>query len=191
MTIISPPVRYKVRRWRKLNCKTVQYSRTSSNMCLEYLLGCWCPFPRSNPSKMNLCSCKRFVFEAYVWRMSGFMTMLAWMKLKKVIFQMANSITVLAFHDLLLLLLLWKRSRVWNSWSWTVMRSRWTVMNKSSTLKLNGLGVVWNMKGQVLVISKTSYVLVVDKLFPRSDDGLGKCRLSFCICMYNCCFIGY
>jgi len=35
-----PPVRYKVRRWRKLNCKTIQYSGTSSDMCLEYLLGC-------------------------------------------------------------------------------------------------------------------------------------------------------
>jgi len=63
-------------------------------------------------------------------------------------------------------------------------------MNESNTLKLNGLGVVWNMKGHVLVISKTSFVLVVDKLFPRSDDGLGKCKLNFCICMYNCCFMG-
>ena len=138
---------------------------------------------------MNLCSCRTFVFEASVWRMSGFMTVLTWTKIKTVIFQMANSVTVLAFHDLLLLLLLWKRDRFWNSRSWTIMRSRWTVINESSTLKLNGLWVVWNMKGQVLVISKTSSVLVVDKLFPRSDDGLGKCRLSFCICIYNYCFI--
>ena len=52
-------------------------------------------------------------------------------------------------------------------------------MNESNTLKLNGLGIVWNMKGQVLVISKTSSVLVVDKLFPRSDDGLGKVQTEF------------
>ena len=42
------------------------------------------------------------------------MTVLTWMKIKTVIFEMANSVTVLAFHDLLLLLL-WKRSRVWNT----------------------------------------------------------------------------
>ena len=35
-----PPVRYKVRRWRKLNYKIVQYSGTSYDMCLEYLLSC-------------------------------------------------------------------------------------------------------------------------------------------------------
>lgn len=38
---------------------------------------------------------------------------------------------------------------------------------------------------------KTSFVLGVDKLFPKFDDGLGKCRLSFCIYMYNCYFIGH
>jgi len=55
--------------------------------------------------------------------------------------------------------------------------------DESSTLKLDWFGVVWNMKGHILVISKTNFVLVVDKLFPRSDDGLGKCKLNFCICM--------
>ena len=35
-------------------------------------------------------------------------------------------------------------------------------MNESSTLKLSGLVVVWNMKGHIVVISKTSSVLVVD-----------------------------
>lgn len=67
------------------------------------------------------------------------------------------------------------------------MRSRWrrTILKKSYTLKLDWFGVVWNMKGKVLVISKTNFVLVADKLFPSSDDQLGKCRLNFCIGMDN------
>ena len=52
-------------------------------------------------------------------------------------------------------------------------------MNKSDIVNFYGLGVVWNMKGQLLVISKTYFVLVMDKLFPRFDDGFGKCRLYF------------
>ena len=56
-------------------------------------------------------------------------------------------------------------------------------MKKSDTLKFDGLGVVWNMKGQLLVISKTSFVLVVDKLFPRSNDGLGRCMFDVCFCV--------
>ena len=141
MTIISPLVKYKARKWTDLNCKTFQYSRTNLVVWVKYLLGCWSPLPRSDPSKMNHYSCSMFVFEASVWRMIGFMTMLIWMKIKTVIFNMANSVTVLAFHNLLLLL--WKRSRSW----------KWTVIKESSTLKLDGLWVIWNMKGQVLVIS--------------------------------------
>ena len=97
MTTIFPNVRDKVRWWRKFNCKFAQYLRTSSNMCLKHLLGCWCPFPRSDPSKMNLFSCRRLVFEASVWRMGVPTTVLAWMKIKTMIFHMANSITVLHF----------------------------------------------------------------------------------------------
>ena len=175
ITTIFPLVRDKVRWWRKLNCKFAQYPWTSSNMCRKHLLGCWCPLPRSDPSKMNLGSCRRLVSEASVWRMGVPTTVLAWMKIKTVIFHMANSITVLAFLNLLS----WKWNRIWNS-------CRWTVIQESDTLKYDGLGVVWNMKGHILVISKTNSVLVVDKLFPRSDDGLEKCRLNCCICMYIC-----
>ena len=146
-------------------------------MWLKHLLGCWCPLPRSDPSKMNLFSCRRLVSRAYVWRMCVSTTVLAWVKIKKVIFHMANSITVLAFFNLLLLL--WKRSKIWNNWMWTIMK-------KSGTLKFDGLGVVWNMKGELLVISKTSFVLVMDKLFPRSDDRLGKCRLDFFFFLQIC-----
>ena len=53
-------------------------------------------------------------------------------------------------------------------------------------LKFEGLGVVWNMKGQFLFISKTNYVIVMYKIFLRSDDGLGKCRVNFCICIQIC-----
>ena len=126
---------------------------------------------------MNLCSYMTFVFEASVWRMTGFMTMLTWMKIKTVIFHMANSITVLAFHNLVLFL--WKRRRIWNNW-------RWIVMKKSNTLKLDGLWVIWSMKGHFLVISKTSYVFVMNNIFPRSNDRLGKCMLSLCTCMQIC-----
>ena len=177
-----PHIRHKVRWWRKLIYKTIQYSRTNRVVWEKYILGYWSPLPRSDPSKMNLCSYKRFVYEAYVWRMTSFITILTWMKIKTVIFQMANSVTVLEFHNLLLLL--WKRGKMWNSW-------RWTVMKESNTLKLNGLWEIWNIKGNLLIISKTYFVLVVDKLFPRSDDELGKCKAKFFTCVYNCCFIGY
>ena len=46
------------------------------------------------------------------------------------------------------------------------------------------------MKGHLLVISKTCYVLVMDKLFPRFDDGLEKCRLDFCFYIQICSCIG-
>ena len=107
MTTIFPPVRDKVRWWWKLNYKFVQYTWTCSDMRLKHVLGCWCPFPRSNPSKMNLCSCRRLVFEATIWRMSVPTIVLAWMKIKTVIFHVANSITVLAFLNLL-----WKWNRI-------------------------------------------------------------------------------
>ena len=162
----------------KTNGKIVQYSRISSHMRLKYLLGCWCPFPKSDPSKMNLCSCRRLVSEAFVWRMGVPTTVLAWMKIETVIFHMANSITVLAFYNLLLLLL-WKWSRIWNN-------CRWIFINKFDTLKFDGLGVVRNMKGHIFVISKTSSVLVVDKIFPRSDDGLGRWSVNICICIKIC-----
>jgi len=32
-------------------------------------------------------------------------------------------------------------------------------------------------------IFKTIYMLVVDKFFPGIDDGLGKCKMSFCTLM--------
>ena len=41
------------------------------------------------------------------------MTMLTWMKIKTVIFHMDNSVTVLEFINLLLMLR--NRSRIWNS----------------------------------------------------------------------------
>lgn len=103
--------------------------------------------------------------------------MLARVKIKTMIFHMANSITMLAFNNRGLL---WKRSKILNKW-------RWISMTKPNTFKMNGIGIVWSMKGHFLVISRTSYVLVLDKLLPRSGNGLGKCRLNFCICSW----IGY
>ena len=52
-------------------------------------------------------------------------------------------------------------------------------MKKFNTLKFDGLGIVRNMTGKLLFLSKTNFLLVVDKLFPRFDDGLGKCMLHF------------
>jgi len=54
-------------------------------------------------------------------------------------------------------------------------------MKKSYTLKFDGFGIFWNMKGHILVISKTYSFLIVDNLFPRPDDGLGKWDLKFCM----------
>lgn len=103
-----------------------------------------------------------------------FMKMLTRVKIKKVIFHMENMIIVFPFENMLLL---WKRNGILNKWNWTAL-------NKSNTLKLNGLGVVRNMKGHyILFISKASYVLVIENLFARFDDQLRKSRLNFCICM--------
>ena len=63
-------------------------------------------------------------------------------------------------------------------------------MKKFGTLKFDGLGVVQNMKGHLLVISKTCFVLVMDKLFPRFDDGLGKCRLGFAFAFTSALILG-
>jgi hypothetical protein len=41
-------------------------------------------------------------------------------------------------------------------------------------LELDWSGIIGNMKGNFLVISKSYSLLVVDDFFPRSDDGLGK-----------------
>jgi hypothetical protein len=46
----------------------------------------------------------------------------------------------------------------------------------------SGTGSVWcnpDMKGDILFISDTSFVLVVPDFFPRSDDWLGKRKLNF------------
>ena len=131
---------------------------------------------------MNRGSCRRLVSAASVWRMGVPTTVIAWVNIKKMIFHMANSITMLAFYNLLLLLR--KRSGIWNSW-------RWNFIKKYGNLKFDGLGVVWNMKGKLLVISKTSSLLVMDKLFPRFDDGLGRCRLDVCFCMQICYYTGH
>lgn len=167
------PFRYKVRRWRNLNWNTCQYSRTDYVVWLEYLLGCWSPLLRSDPSKVNLHSCRRLVSEEFVWMMSIFMTMLTHVKIKIVIFRMANFVTMLLFDNLWLL---WKRSRIWKRW-------RWTIKKEPNTWKLDGFGEFESVKWDLLVISKSNYVLIVDKLFPRSDDRLRKCRLNLCLDM--------
>ena len=45
---------------------------------------------------------------------------------------------------------------------------------ESSTLKLDWLGVIRNVRGHFLFISKDGSMLIVNDLFPRSNDGLGK-----------------
>jgi hypothetical protein len=47
-------------------------------------------------------------------------------------------------------------------------------LKESNTLEFDWSGIIGNMKGNFLVISKSCSVIVVDDFFPRSDDGLGK-----------------
>ena len=102
-----PLVIYKVRRLRNINCKMCQYSRTIFMVWPKYLLGCWSPSPRNDPSKVNLHSYRRIVSITSIWMMSIFMTMLTWVNIKIVIFHMANFVTMLAFNHLWL----WRRSK--------------------------------------------------------------------------------
>ena len=118
---------------------------------------------------MNLLSCRIIQYEAYVWRMSMLSTMLTRMKIKTIICYIANSITMLPFLTL-----------DWNKW-------RLTFIKESITLKLDWLGVIRNVRGHFLVISKTSSKLVVNDLLPRSNDGIGKCKRN--LCMENIIFI--
>lgn len=181
MTINSPPIKYKERRRREINYNTFKYSRRNSDIWLKYLFRCWSILPKNDPSKVNLCSYRRFVFETSVWRMSVFTTILSWVKVKTMIFHMANLVAMLPFDNFLLRM--WRR-KVWNRW-------RWTAMKKSCTLKFYGLCVTWNMKGCLLIISKTCFVLVPNKLFLRSNDGLGSWNLNFYIYMKICSWNGY
>lgn len=144
---------------------------------MEYLVGCKSPFPRRNPLEMNLCSCRRLISEAFVWTKSIFIKIIIWVNIKTMIFHMANLITMLAFDNPCLP---WKKTSKWN----------WVSLKKPNTLELNGIGVVSNMKWNILVISKTNYIHVNDKLFPRYDDQLQKRRINFCIFMKNSHEIG-
>lgn len=141
-----------MRRWINLHCKTHQYSIFFFLVWPVYILGCWIPLPRSDPPKVNHCYCRSFVFGTSVWMMSVLATMLTRENIKMLIFHMANSIKVLASNNLL--------------WLWNRSKWRWIILKKPSTMKLDGLGIVWNMKRHILVISKTDYVPVVNNFFP-------------------------
>ena len=129
---------------------------------LIYLLDCWQSLPRSVPPIVNLLSSRFLQYEASLWRMSMISIVLLGVNIKSVIFHMANSIVVLEF---------WNLNQIW----------RWTFIKKSSSLKLDWLGVIRNVRGHFLVISKTGFVFVVNDLFPRSDNGLRKIKLNMCI----------
>ena len=88
--------------------------------------------------------------------------MLARMNIKTLIFHVANSITVLAWKTL-------------NLSEWI-----WNLVEESNTLKLDWLGEIETMNCHFLVVSKTSFVLVVADFFPRSDDWLVKCKCNLC-----------
>jgi hypothetical protein len=60
-------------------------------------------------------------------------------------------------------------------------------LKESNTLELDWFGIIWNVKGHFHFVSKTCFVLVVDDFFPRSDDGLGKCKWN--LFMTNFIFI--
>jgi hypothetical protein len=45
--------------------------------------------------------------------------------------------------------------------------------------ELDWFGIIWNVIRNFHFVSKTYLVLIVDDLFPRSDDGLGKCKKNF------------
>ena len=127
---------------------------------LIYLLGCLWPLSISNPTIVTFYSCKFPTFGTFVWRMIMLYTMLTRMKIKTLILHVANSMTMLAFRNLILNQSMW----------------RWIFFKESNTLEPDFLGIIWNVIGHFHFVSKTCFVLVVDDLFPRSDDGLGKCK---------------
>lgn len=93
-------------------------------------------------------------FEAFIWMMSVLTTMLTWMEIKIVIFHMANSVTMLAFHNIFCM----KNTNKWI----------WIVMNKSNTMKLNRHKVVSNIKWQYFSYS----IAVMFMLLRSSYQGL-------------------
>ena len=138
-----------------------RYLWMNSLVRLIYILGCWQPLPRSNPPILNLLSCRFPQTKAFVWWVGMLSTMLTRVKIKTLIFHVANLITVLQ-----------SQNPNWCGW-------RWTLIDESSTLKLDRLGEVMNVNCHFLVIYKTSFVLVVADLFPWSDDGLGRNKQNF------------
>jgi len=104
-------------------------------------------------------------------------TMVTRMEIKTMIFHMTNSITILPFENML-----WLCNR--SKW-------RWIILKEPNNMKLDGLGIAKNMKGNILFISKTSFIHVAKNFFPMSNNGLGKCRTSLIIYnlinFYTCC----
>lgn len=127
-----------------------------------YFIGCWRPFWRSDLSKVNLCSCRSLTCQASLWIMIMFFAILTRLKIKILIFHMANLITMLGFESLKFL---WKRSK------WT-----WVVLKISNTQKLNWFEVVQNIKRHFIFISKTDSLLLFNDFFRTFDDGFAKCK---------------
>jgi hypothetical protein len=52
-------------------------------------------------------------------------------------------------------------------------------------MELDWSGIIKNMKGNFLVISKSCSMLVVNDFFPRSGDGIGKSIMSMIMLNLN------
>jgi len=112
LLMLFPPVSYKVRRCKSFHYEMRQYSRMKSTIWLRYLLDYWWPSPRSHPPIMVLNSCIYLDVRTFVWRMIMLSTILTRMKIEAPIFHVANSLTMLAFMNLLL---------NWSRWIWTFL----------------------------------------------------------------------
>jgi hypothetical protein len=109
LMMLFPPVRFKERRCNSFHFKMCQYSRMDSSVWLIYLIGYWWPLPRRDPPPVVIYSYSCLAFETPIWRITVLSTMLARMNIKTLIFNVANSLTMLAFQDLLL---------NWSKWMW-------------------------------------------------------------------------
>ena len=110
--------------------------------------------------------------------MCMFPTMHTRIKIKTLINKMANLIITLEFHNC---------RQIWRSTFRKIIR--WIFIEKYSTLKLNEFWVIWNEKYNCFFVSKAKFMLVINKYFPRSNNGLRKTKLN--IVMVNNIFIKF
>ena len=72
-------------------------------------------------------------------------TLLTRMEIKTPIFHVTNSMTMLAFPNLM---------KIWSKW-------RWNFLTKTSTLELDRFGIIRKVKHRFIVISKANFMLVL------------------------------